>query len=151
MNCLEHSICISLAWICLFTKHSCVVFESQIKQTNNLILLKRVYRISFLYSSSVKMYGIVYLRTVMYAALEFMEFWIRMYIQLSHMPHFNTRGAFLNHLQEAKTTVKSRSLTTNSKFNAICCFNAAVLHPNSPRIDSGPAKWLFLYNFVQTL
>ena len=44
----------------------------------------------------------------------------------------STPGALiLNHLQEAKTTVKSWSLTTDSKFNAICCFNAAVLHPNS--------------------
>ena len=37
----------------------------------------------------------------------------------------------LNHLQEAKTTEKSWSLTINSKFNAICCFNVAVLHPNT--------------------
>ena len=50
-------------------------------------------------------------------------------IQLSHMPH--PPGALIsNHLQEAKTTEKSWSLATNSKFNAICCFNAAVLHPN---------------------
>ena len=31
---------------------------------------------------------------------------------------------------EAKTFEKSWSLTTNSKFNAICCWAATVLHPN---------------------
>ena len=48
-----------------------------------------------------------------------------------HICRISTPGVLiLNHLQQAKTTVKSWSLTTNSKFNAICCFNAAVLHPN---------------------
>jgi hypothetical protein len=40
------------------------------------------------------------------------------------------RALILNHLQEAKTTDKSWSLTTDSKVNAICCWAAAVLHPN---------------------
>ena len=52
-------------------------------------------------------------------------------LSICHICRRRTPGALiLNHLQEAKTTVKSWSLTTNSKFNAICCFNAAVLHPN---------------------
>ena len=42
----------------------------------------------------------------------------------------------LNHLQQAKTTEKGWSLATNSKFNAICCFNAAVLHPNNSFLGS---------------
>ena len=36
----------------------------------------------------------------------------------------------LNHLQEVETIEKSWSLITNSKFEAICCSAAAVLHPN---------------------
>ena len=48
-----------------------------------------------------------------------------------HICRIPTPGALiLNHLQEAKTTEKSWSLTNNSKFNAICCWDAAVLHPN---------------------
>ena len=33
-------------------------------------------------------------------------------------------------------------LATNSKFNAICCFNAAVLHPNSISWEEGDGKRL---------
>ena len=52
-------------------------------------------------------------------------------ISSCHICRIPTQGALiLNHLQEAKTTEKSWSLTINSKFNSICCFNAAVLHPN---------------------
>ena len=51
-----------------------------------------------------------------------------------HICRIPTPGALiLNHLQEAKTTEKSWSLTTNSKFNAICCWVAAVLHLNFNR------------------
>ena len=53
-----------------------------------------------------------------------------------HICRIPTPGVLiLNHLQEAKTTEKSWSLATNSKFNAICCFNAAVLHPNLKKIN----------------
>ena len=49
-----------------------------------------------------------------------------------HICRIQTPGALiLNHLQEAKNTEKSWSLANNSKFNPICCFNAAVLHPNT--------------------
>ena len=52
-----------------------------------------------------------------------------------HICRIRTPGALiLNHLQEAKTTEKSWSLTINSKFNAICCFNAAVLHLNKEAV-----------------
>ena len=48
-----------------------------------------------------------------------------------HICRISTPWALiLNHLQEAKTTEKSWLLATNSKFNAICCWDAAVLHPN---------------------
>ena len=51
-----------------------------------------------------------------------------------HICRIPTPGALiLNHLQEAKTTEKSWSFTTNSKFNTICCWDAAVLHPNRGR------------------
>ena len=53
------------------------------------------------------------------------------YLSSCHICRIPTPGALiLNHLQEAKTTEKSWSLTINSKFNAICCWDAAVLHPN---------------------
>ena len=53
-----------------------------------------------------------------------------------HICRIPTPGALiLNHLQEAKTTEKSWSLATDSKFNVICCFNAAVLHPNTHLSD----------------
>ena len=46
----------------------------------------------------------------------------------------NARGTYfhlliLNHFKAAKTTEKSWSLTTNSKFSAICCWAASMLHP----------------------
>ena len=47
-----------------------------------------------------------------------------------HICRIPTGALILNHLQETKTTEKSWSLTINSKFNAICCWDAAVLHPN---------------------
>ena len=61
-----------------------------------------------------------------------------------HICRISTPGALiLNHLQEAKTTEKSWSLATNSKFNAICCFNAAVLHPNVQMLTSPPVLKLW--------
>ena len=46
-----------------------------------------------------------------------------------HICRISTPWALiLNHLQEAKTTEKSWSLATNSKFNATCCWD--VEHPN---------------------
>ena len=53
--------------------------------------------------------------------------------------HIPTPGALiLNHLQEAKATEKSWSLATYSK-NAICCWDAAVLHRNAQKI--GIENW----------
>ena len=40
----------------------------------------------------------------------------------------------LNHWSAAKTTEKSWSLTTNSKFSAICCWAASMLHPNEIKV-----------------
>ena len=64
--------------------------------------------------------------------MEIPLFWPSSY----HICRIPTPGALiLNQLQEAKTTEKSWLLTTNSKFNAICCWAAAVLHPNWSELD----------------
>ena len=48
-----------------------------------------------------------------------------------HLRRPTTPGALiLNHLETAKSTEKSWSVTTYSKFSAICCFGASMLHPN---------------------
>ena len=53
-----------------------------------------------------------------------------------HICLLQTPGALiLNRLQEAKTIEKSWLLITNSKFNAMCCSAAAVLHPNLAEKD----------------
>ena len=65
--------------------------------------------------------------------------WSKLYIaniSSCHICRISTPGALiLNHLQEAKTTVKSWSITTDSKFNAISCYNVAVLHLNTVKLQ----------------
>ena len=52
-----------------------------------------------------------------------------------HLRRPTTPGALiLNHLETAKSTEKSWSVTTYSKFSAICCFGASMLHPNGQKM-----------------